>query len=260
VNRRALEARLRAELYALTHRGSPGDIEFYLARARGAKHVLELGCGYGRLLVKLARANHVVTGLDCDPEMLALARRNLGELPAVRRARVELIAGDMRSFTLKARCERVLLPYNALYCLLSRSDALACFRAARAALEPDGELVLDVWNAAPFHRERPSGGDEDEPIAILEHAGTVWQVLERSRVRRASQRIHVVYEYVPISGARALQIEIPQRYYLAPELNQLLARAGFAVSARYGDFSEARYTSRSPHLIVAARARAVTHA
>jgi len=254
VNARAGDARISAELYALTHRGNPGDAELYLRRARGAKRVLELGCGYGRLLAKLAHPERELTGLEIDPAMLALARRKLADLPDNRRANVRLVRSDMRSFTLKTRYDCVFLPYNALYCLLSQRDALACFRSARAVLEPDGELVLDVWNAAPFHDERRTSGDDHEPIAIIEYAGEQWSVFEHSRVRRASQRIHVSYEYVPRSGGRALHIDIPQRYYLAPQLCSLLGRAGFTITARYGDFSERRYTERSPQLILVARA------
>ncbi len=249
-------ARLRAELYALTHRGNPGDLAFYLRRAQGARSVLELGSGYGRLLVPLASAKRELTGLDSDPEMLALARRALARVPAEKRAHVRLMRADMRSFSPKSCCQRVFLPYNALYCLLSQRDALACFRAAHAALDPSGELVLDVWNAAQFHHSASGTGTDDaEPIAHIEHAGKVWDVLEHSRVRRASQRIHAVYDYVPRSGGQIVRSEIPQRYYLAAELRDLLARAGFEITARYGDFSERRYTSRSPQLIVVARAR-----
>ena len=46
---------LEAELYALTHRGNPGDTEFYARRCAGAGSVLELGTGYGRLLPALPR-------------------------------------------------------------------------------------------------------------------------------------------------------------------------------------------------------------
>jgi SAM-dependent methyltransferase len=253
---RPASARLRAELYALTHRGNPGDLEFYLRRARGARRVLELGSGSGRLLLKLAHARRELVGLDCDPEMLVLARRDLARLPGDKRAHVRLVRADMRSFVLKSRYQRVFLPYNALYCLLNQRDAVACFRAAHSALEPGGELVLDVWNAAQFHGSASGAGtDEVEPIAQLEHRGDIWDVLEHSRVRRAAQRIHAVYEYVPRTGGHVVRIEIPQRYYLAAELRELLARASFEVTARYGDFSEARYTPRSPHLILVARAR-----
>ena len=55
---------LSAELYALTHRGTAGDVGFYRRACAGASSVLELGCGSGRLLKRLARPGRQLVGLD----------------------------------------------------------------------------------------------------------------------------------------------------------------------------------------------------
>ncbi|HKO48821.1 MAG TPA: class I SAM-dependent methyltransferase [Polyangiaceae bacterium] len=246
---------MKAELYALTHRGNPGDVAFYGNVCRGAKSVLELGSGSGRLLTALASAKRQLVGLELDPELLALAKRNLGSLPAALRKSVQLVRADMRDFELPRRFERVLLPYNALYCLLTQRAALACFRAARRALEPGGLLALDVWNAEPFQRNpTQTGVDDPDPIVTLSHAGRTWDVFERSRVRRSQQRLDVSYRYVPRERGSALEIPIAQRYYLSGEISDLLQRAGFAIEARQGDFSGRRFSVRSAQLIVLARA------
>ena len=247
---------MKAELYALTHRGNAGDIAFYREVCRGAQRVLELGSGYGRMLSALSGPKRKLVGLECDPEFLSLAKRNLRMLPAAKRQSVRLVRADMRSFALEQRFERVLLPYNALYCLLSKRDALACFRAARRALEPGGTFALDVWNAAPFHLNGLGeiGEDDATPIASLKHAGRTWDVFESSRVRRTQQRLDVSYTYLPREGGTPYQIPIAQRYFLAPEIADLLGRAGFAIEARYGDFSKRRFGARSAQLIVIARA------
>jgi SAM-dependent methyltransferase len=246
---------VKAELYALTHRGNPGDVAFYQAVCRGAKSVLELGSGGGRLLTVLAAPKRRILGLELEPELLALAKRNLRALPLAKRKSVRVLRADMRDFELPQRFERVLLPYNALYCLLSKRAALACFHAARRALEPGGKLALDVWNAEPFSRSPArTGADDPEPIVTLRHAGRTWDVFERSRVRRAQQRLDVSYTYVPRERGSALEIPIAQRYFLSGEISDLLQRAGFAIEARYGDFSGRRFSARSAQLILLARA------
>ena len=246
---------MNAELYALTHRGNPGDVAFYAEVCRGARSVLELGSGSGRLLLALARAKRRLVGLELDPKLLALAKRNLRALPQAKQKSVSVVPADMRDFELPQRFERVLLPYNALYCLLGKSAALACFRAAHRALEPGGRLALDVWNAAPFHHAAAqASADDPEPIVSLRHAGCTWDVFEHSRVRRAQQRLDVAYTYVPREGGRSQQIPIAQRYFLPNEISELLERAGFSVEARYGDFSGRRFSARSAQLIVLARA------
>jgi len=246
---------VKAELYALTHRGNPGDIAFYGDVCRGANSVLELGSGSGRLLLALSSPKRQLVGLELQPELLGLAQRNLRAMPASKRKSVRVLRADMRSFTLPQCFERVLLPYNALYCLLGKRAALACFRAARRALVPGGLLALDVWNAEPFHRSPArSGADDSEPVVSFSHAGRTWDVFEHSRVRRAQQRLDVSYVYVPREGGVTYRIPIAQRYFLADEISQLLERAGFAVEARHGDFSRRRFSARSAQLIVLARA------
>lgn len=246
---------MKAELYALTHRGNAGDLAFYGEVCRGAQRVLELGCGSGRILTALASAKRSVVGLELDAELLALARRNVRALPEANRKSVRLVQADMRDFELAQRFERVLLPYNALYCLLTKRAALACFRAAHRALEPGGKLVLDVWNAAPFARSAARAtSDDSEPIVSVRHAGHTFDVFERSRVRRAQHRLDVSYVYVPREGGTAYQIPIAQRYYLRAEVDDLLERAGFVIEQRFGDFSGTRFGSRSDQLVVIARA------
>jgi SAM-dependent methyltransferase len=247
-------ARLQAELYALTHRGNAGDVEFYTNFCESASSVLELGCGYGRLLRALAQRGRRVLGLDSNRELLALAKRSLRALPESKQRGVSVLNADMSRFGLAVSFERVLLPYNGLFCLLGRRAALACFRAVRAALTQNGLFVFDVWNAEGFHRERAavSGADANEPIVTIQYAGRVWDVFERSRTRRHAQRVDVTYDYLPRTGGKPCQIVIPQRYYLERELSELLAQAGLAVRHRFGDFSGARFSRRAEHLIVVA--------
>jgi len=246
---------VKAELYALTHRGNPGDVAFYREVCRGSKSVLELGSGAGRLLTALASSARELVGLELDPQLLDLARQNCRALPPAKRKSLRIVAADMRDFELPRRFERVLIPYNTLYCLLGRREALACFRAVRRALVPGGTLAFDVWNAEPF-RQHAAGSDADvhEPIVSFRHARRTWDVFERSRFRRSRQRLDVTYSYVPREGGATYQIPIAQRYFLASELSQLLSRTGFVVRARYGDFSRSPFRARSPHLIVLAHA------
>jgi SAM-dependent methyltransferase len=246
---------VKAELYALTHRGSPGDVAFYREVCRGAKSVLELGAGAGRLVTALASAERDLVGLELDPALLDLARRNCRALPAAKRKRTRLVQADMRDFELGQRFERVLLPYNALYCLLGQRAALSCFRAARRALVHGGMLAFDVWNAAPFARSVGRvGTDAQEPVVSFHHARRTWDVFERSRARRARQRLDVIYSYVPREGGPTYEIPIAQRYFLPKELSGLLKRSGFFIDARYGDFSGRDFDPQSAQLIVLARA------
>lgn len=245
---------LDANLYALTHRGNPGDVEHYVTLCRGASSVLELGSGYGRMLTALAEPTRRLVGLELEPALLRLGRKAVLELPARQQEAVELVRGDMRSFDLGLRFERVLLPYNALYCLLSLRDVERCFRAVRAALAPTGLFGFDVWNADRLAEDDLAPADEDQALTAFEHAGRRWVAFERCRRGRGPQRLDVTYTYVPSGrGARRSQV-VRQRYYRSAELMSLLRKCGFRVQTKLGGFAGARFNERAPRLVVVAGA------
>ncbi|MHC4128707.1 MAG: class I SAM-dependent methyltransferase [Planctomycetota bacterium] len=57
------------------------EIAFVLEHIRETDSVLELGCGYGRVLRRLLDHARLVTGIDTAPESLRLARELLGDEP-----------------------------------------------------------------------------------------------------------------------------------------------------------------------------------
>lgn len=245
---------LEAELYALTHRGHRGDVEHYTRECAGAGRLLELGTGYGRLLVPLASVAGEVVGLDREPALLAAARRSLRgtERP------VRLVQGDFTSFALAGQFDRIVLPYNALYCLLGRRALARCFARVRAQLGARGRFLFDVWSADAFQRSLGSAArrarhrDDGEAIVSLQHRGQMWEVFEQSRLRSARQRLDVLYTYVSRPHGARVQIRIEQRYAPWGELATLLAEAGLRVKAKYGGFARERWSPRSEHLVVIA--------
>ncbi|MEY4545798.1 MAG: hypothetical protein RL685_1993 [Pseudomonadota bacterium] len=252
--------KIEAELYALTHRGQRGDAEFYAGQCARVGRVLELGTGYGRLLGPLSATAELV-GLDRDPELLAAARRQMrGPLRGQGR-RVRLVEGDFTSFQLPGTFDRIVMPYNALYCLLGRRALLRCFQRVRAHLAEGGQFLFDVWSADGFQRStrrasrRAGHRDDDAAIVSLHHRGQVWDVFEHSRLRSARQRLDVLYTYVPRSGGAPIDIRIEQRYAPWAEIAALLAQAGLQVSARYGGFARERWSPHSDQLVVIAEGR-----
>ncbi len=250
---------LAAEFYALTHRGNPGDVAFYKQACAGAASVLELGVGYGRLLPALSEVAEIVVGLDREPLLLRAARRRLRDSPHDRRddsrvGAVRLIRGDMQHFELGRQFERILLPFNGLYCLPGRRALSRCLRRIRDQLSPEGEFLFDVWAADEFQRRARSSAhhDDDGAIVTLQHRGQLWDVFERSRLRAALSRLDVTYTYVSRERGTRLQMQIGHRYVPLGELTRLLAEAGLAIRSRWGSFARARFTRGSAHLIVRA--------
>lgn len=211
--------------------------------------------GYGRLLPALSVAVGSVVGLDGEPELLKRARRAAKGLAEKQQGRIRLTLGRMEGFELGRTFERILLPYNGLYCLLTVRALSACLRNVRRHLAPGGEFLFDVWAADRFHAHRdPSAHhDDDGPILQVRRGAQRWDVFERSRWLPRSQRLNVVYTYVA-RGRAPIEIPIAQRYAPSHELFALLASHGFELRGAYGGFAGQRFGARSEHLVVRARA------
>lgn len=134
-------------LYDHEYRRRRADVNFYraLAAAHG-RHVLELGCGSGRVLEPLCRDGARVVGLDASQPMLRRCAERLARLRPAARARAHLARGDFRRFALARRFPLVICPFNAMMHLYTRDDFARFLACVRAHLAPSGIFAFDVLN------------------------------------------------------------------------------------------------------------------
>jgi len=231
-----------ATLYAAVHQGQSGDVGFYRRVCAGAHEVLELGCGFGRVARPLCDDGHSVTGVDLDRGLLDIARK--------RAPRAQLVEADFRHLDLGRRFDRILCPFNGLYCLTSEADLIETLRRVRDHLRPDGLFAFDVYDADDFHTDAPTEShDVPELVTTAEALGTTWDVFEASHWDRSEQRIDAVYTHVPHDERSRVTANIPQRYLLSSQIEPLLAEAGLTLLALHGDFDEQEHDEQSRLMI-----------
>lgn len=244
-----------AELYDLEHAGYADDLDLYLnlALATGDP-VLELGCGSGRVLVPLAEAGHRVTGLDRSSAMLACARA--AAATAGVGDRVTLVEGSMREAAEAAGGPfgLAIVALNGLLHLPTLEEQRAVLIAARQALDPRGQLVLDVFNPTP---ETLRSFDR-----AVTHEGS-WRDAAGLRVDKFSSR-HVSpanqlidtqlwYDRTGADGiVRRTATAYPMRYLHPAELELLLELAGFVEWQVYGSYDLDPFGDAADRLIVTA--------
>lgn len=252
-------ARRRAALYALVHRGTPGDVGFYVDQCRSAASVLEIGCGAGRLLAPLAELGGRLVGVDIDRGMLAAAS---DALPPTHRDRVRLLRADMRRLALEETFDRVIIPYNTLFALPSDEDQIAALVTARRHLAPGGLLLFDLYvdRGSQLDFEFAQEDSDFEHLITVVSEGQRVDIFDREvpRPTPRSFRMEYRYELHPPDGGSALIVEDAiNHHYLPPGLVQtLLERAGCQLVDVCGDFRGGRLTPESEVMVVRARAQA----
>lgn len=248
-----------AALYDLLHTGNPGDVAFYKEATEGCSSVLELGAGSGRIALALAKAGRSVTAVDHHPGMLARLRSNAGTLVPSEMARLTLLRADMRALPLRGQpFDGVIIPYNAILCLLTEQDVAACLQGVRALLKPGGTLLFDIYHVP----EEPDDGEPDpmeedafDPIATVDSDRTTIDIFEACVPHPDPRRMDTAYRFRLTDSAGNPRVEdqvIEQRCLYAAELPSLLGNAGFAEVSITGDFDESPVTEDTGQLVVRA--------
>lgn len=234
------------------------DVRFYRTlAARLAGEVLELGCGSGRLLVRLCREGHTVTGVDLSRTMLDRCRERLSHAGARAAGRATLVRADFRKLSLGRRFPLVVCPFNAFMHLYTRDDVERFLAAVRAHLAPGGTFVFDVMNP---------------DLAWLSRDPTKRWARTRFRDPRTGERMiyetDLVYD-APLQiafmrifyrrqdgrgGERV--VRLTHRYFYPLELEALLHYAGFEVRSHHGDFDGNPLTTDSEVQVLVCRLRA----
>jgi SAM-dependent methyltransferase len=116
-------------------------------------HVVEIGCGAGRMSRALAARVERVTAIDVAPRMLELARHhNAG------RRNVEWLLGDGTSLAgVPDGAADACISYVVLQHIPDPAVILGYVREMGRVLRPGGWAVFQVSNAPGVHRQRPHG-------------------------------------------------------------------------------------------------------
>lgn len=124
-----------------------------------AKKVLDVGSGYGRLMIPLAQSGYDVTGLESNRQLTHKARES-----AEGNRRVHLKKGDLIEYgneVERGAYDAIYYGWHSFLEAYGLGNALATLRSARMALKPGGTVTFDQPSRENAGLEDGWYGDEE---------------------------------------------------------------------------------------------------
>jgi SAM-dependent methyltransferase len=235
------------DLYDLENADDPAfDVPFWewVVRSLAPRRMLELACGTGRLTLPLARLGVVeeLVALDNSAPFLARLRSRLGDEP------VTIVESDMRAPEVDGRFDLIIVPFNSLAYLTSRSSRLACLRAVSTLLAPGGRFGFDLvaprydfiaesMGACPPMRVDADHAAPDHGVSRFVRSYTD-RYDPSTQTLRSTNRYEIFYE----DGRVEHRIDdLDWHIYFPDELSLLLETCGLTVVERYGDYDRSDF-------------------
>jgi len=201
--------------------------------------ILELACGTGRLLIKLAEAGFDVTGIDLSDKMLEVAGRNTSKLPVGIKNKIKLLKVDITGFNFDQQFGLIFMADNSFRELRAREDQTACLKTVYKHLSPKGAFLLTVrrFDLSSFidgKRETPWS----KPITDPASGHTISRKVEFT-LSDDKKRVNGIYLYRIVNSQGTTRFE--ECPFVSPVLQEedyfaLLTETGFKPELFY-DFS-----------------------
>ncbi|MCD6563801.1 MAG: methyltransferase domain-containing protein [Thermoproteales archaeon] len=210
---------------------------------KGSK-ILDVGCGYARHAVYLAKFGYNVVGIDLSSFLLEKARERCRKFGV----ELELIKVDMRNMEFENEFDGAFLFYTT-YGYFSDEENFKVLENVHRALKQNGRILIDIWNKtytyAKFYNAR------SKIIRTWYYAGE-YLVLEEIELDLMNDRLNS--KRIFFKGSRQVETKtFSVRLYSLKEINDMFTKIGFDILKIYGNYREEEYNVNSPKLIVIAQ-------
>ncbi len=191
--------------------------------------VLDLGCGAGRHLEILRRANPLAFGLDLSPSLLRMAPSPLHPW---------LLRGDMRQLPVKDGTLSGVCLWFTPFGYFSDAENRALMQSIGALLRHQGVLVMDYLNSELVQRTLV-------PQDTVQRGG----VKAESQRSLEGDRLVKRMTLTRVATGEARQVLESVRLYRPEELQEMAVRAGLRLRRVMGTYAGEAFTEDSPRWI-----------
>jgi SAM-dependent methyltransferase len=246
---------LSAQLYDDVVHDWPGEIDFYrqLIREKKSRSILEVACGTGRILLRVAEDDIEATGIDLSKEMLDVARAKSAGRP-----NITLQIASMVSFELNRKFDLAIVPGHSFQFMLTPDDQVACLQSIKHHLVPGGTLVVhldhqDIDWLGDLYRDLGGVFNVETEVPHPE-TGNKIRISRAWVYDRATQTASVItrMQELDVDGKVIRQEDgepLHQHCVFRFEMKHLLCRTGFTIQNVYGDFFRRELGNDSSEMI-----------
>jgi len=264
-----------ADRYELDYAERTEDIKFYLALAKKhlknkkAAHVLEIGCGSGRISIPIAKNSFNITGIDLSKELLKKGAKKALE----HKVNIDFIEADFRSFNIKNKnFDFIFAPFNTLQHAYTDDDFMQMLAQVSKHLKQGGVFAFDINNINSNDFKRKT--DDIEVFDVFKAynkdgvlnryvkgqspkfaKNDLIEVIVEDEVTYSDDKKFATYRlfYSTKLESDFIVAQITHRIFKFVELKCFLKLAGFKVLNVYGDFNKEPYNRlNSPSILIVA--------
>ncbi|MCS7201209.1 MAG: methyltransferase domain-containing protein [Dictyoglomus sp.] len=200
--------------------------------------ILDLGCGFGRHSIEMAKRGYKVIGVDRSLELLEIAKKTAREENLINLEFYPIEYKDLNQLTYSF--DVVLSLYTSFGLHSYREDKIT-LREIYKILKPQGKLFIDIENREALLRHfiPYSWNIMDKFVLLSEHKfepESGYYISRRIVYNRESGEVREFFRKIYL--------------YTASELSNLLEEEGFKVLRFIGDYEGHKYSLASHRLIV----------
>ncbi len=227
-----------AWLYDVDNRDNlSADIPFYLEFARKQNgDVLELGCGTGRVALKLTAEGFRVTALDLSQQMLDMFRKKLSAKPELS-DKISLVHGDMSNFCLDRKFAMIIAPFRAFQAVTDAKDIDNALTCIREHLNNDGIFIVNVFNPHPVMDQSWCYDEIIQWERLDENTGNY--IVKKHWGDKIDIENQVIYPHFafevtyPDGKKQRIVDDLKLKYYYKDQLRAVIEKAGMEITERY---------------------------
>ncbi|MGL4986846.1 MAG: class I SAM-dependent methyltransferase [Treponemataceae bacterium] len=202
-------------------------------------HVLDAGCGPGRISVELALQGLDVTGVDLIQPLLDAAAQTARDEDVF----VNFVQADLREYTTQTVFDAAVSLYTSFGYCESIEDDMKILKQIAACLKDGGWFILETLGREIAVRDFTDG-------EWFERAGKI--VLTEFSVEGAWEGLRSKWILIDKNGNRT-EHEFVQRLYSAIELRRIMLACGFSSVEIYGDFDFSQYNEKARTMVLVGR-------